>query len=232
MAFINGLNHPAAMLILCYMFDEIIRLRAYGNQFNWCASGLPLNCQATIDEYHNKAMKYIGGLIGFSFFTILPGFMQYFMMTKIEDEITNNLRKTVFSKLMVMPVPWYEKPENEGSQVASAYGLDVKEVSTLVTAYIPTMVTNFTAIATGMVLCLIYMWKFGLLSFFSVPLIAIGGYVTMTFIGGYDDESLHRYDTSDKLASELTISIKTALSLNYQNSILRKYINLLEIDPS
>jgi ATP-binding cassette subfamily B (MDR/TAP) protein 1 len=88
---------------------------------------------------------------------------------------------------MLMPVSWYEKPENEGGSVASRYGLDVKEVSTLVTAYIPVLITNFTTIIGGVVLCLAYLWQIGLLSLFTIPLIALGGYISVIFIGGYDD---------------------------------------------
>lgn len=57
-------------------------------------------------------MKYLGGLIGFSVAAFLPYFGQNYIMTKIEDEITHTLRKKVFSKLMVMPVQWHERPEN------------------------------------------------------------------------------------------------------------------------
>jgi ABC-type multidrug transport system fused ATPase/permease subunit len=88
---------------------------------------------------------------------------------------------------MLMPVTWYERPENDGGQVAANYGLDVKEVSSLVTTYIPILITNFTIIVSGITLSLVYMWQVGLLAFFSIPLIAIGGYIAMVFIGGYDD---------------------------------------------
>jgi ABC-type multidrug transport system fused ATPase/permease subunit len=57
-------------------------------------------------------VKYLGGLIGFSVAAFLPYFGQNYIMTKIEDEITHTLRKKVFSKLMVMPVQWHERPEN------------------------------------------------------------------------------------------------------------------------
>jgi ABC-type multidrug transport system fused ATPase/permease subunit len=47
-------------------------------------------------------------------------------MTHIEEEITHNLRKSVFKKLMNMPVAWYDRPENEGGQIAARLGIDVK----------------------------------------------------------------------------------------------------------
>ncbi len=69
--------------------------------------------------------------------------------------------------------------------MASKYGLDIKEVSSLVTNYIPILITNATTIVGGVALCLAYFWKIGLLSLVTIPLIAIGGYITMIFISGY-----------------------------------------------
>jgi ABC-type multidrug transport system fused ATPase/permease subunit len=53
-------------------------------------------------------MKYFGGLIGLAFYSLIPSFFQFYYSTKIEEEITHNLRKATFSKLMLMPVPWYD----------------------------------------------------------------------------------------------------------------------------
>lgn len=72
--------------------------------------------------------------------------------------------------------------------------MDAKEASTLVTNYIPILITNFTTIIAGIAICLGYLWQLGLLSLYSIPLIAVGGYISMLFIGGYDDETIHRYD--------------------------------------
>ena len=88
---------------------------------------------------------------------------------------------------MHMPLPWYERPENEGGQIAAKVGVDVKEASTLVSTYIPILISNFTTSVGGIVLCLSFLWQIGLLSLHSIPLIAVGGYIAMLFIGGYDD---------------------------------------------
>ena len=152
-----------------------------------------------------------------------------YVMTKVEAEITQKVRKEVFRKLMLMPVRYYEENENDGGQVAARYGLDVNEVSSLVTMYIPILITNFTTIFAGVGLCLYYLWELGILALFTIPLIAVGGYISMLFIGGYDDKSLHKYEHSDRVASELMIHIKTVLSLNYQHRLLKKYTKVLTV---
>ena len=66
-------------------------------------------------------------------------------------------------------------------------------MSGLLTTYIPVVITNFTTIIAGIIICLYYLWEMGLISLFRIPFLAIGGYISMLFIGGYDDESLHKY---------------------------------------
>jgi hypothetical protein len=39
-----------------------------------------------------------------------------------------------------------------------------------------------------MAICVAYMWQIGLLSLYAIPAIATGSYISMLFIGGYNDE--------------------------------------------
>ena len=125
MSFLGGLNHPGAILLVAYMYASEVNLTAYGNANNWCESGSS-DCIAGLNSYHDNSVKYMAGLIGFAFYSLVPYFLQFYFMTRIEEEITHNLRKEVFSKLMNMPLPWYDRPENEGGQIASRLGIDVK----------------------------------------------------------------------------------------------------------
>lgn len=126
-----------------------------------------------------------------------------------------------------MPVSWYDRAENEGGHKAAKIGFNVKDASALVSTYIPILISNFSTLFGGISICLLYLWQLGLLSLFSVPMIAIGGYIAMLFIGGYEDETLDRHDGSDRIANETIVNIKTVLALNCQNLMTNKYISLL-----
>lgn len=132
-------------------------------------------------------MKYFGGLIGLAFYSLIPSYLQFYYSTKIEDEITHNLRKATFSKLMLMPVSWYEQKENEGGQAAIRMAADVKKASILVTSFVPILITNITTSICGIVLPIAYLWQVGLLSLFALPMVAIAGYISVIFISGYED---------------------------------------------
>ena len=101
------------------------------------------------------------------------------------------------------------------------------QMSTLTTTYIPVIITNLTTMASGIIICLVYYWRVGLLTLYAIPLMGAGCYIAMIFVSGYNDQNLHKYSSSNKTAVELMMNIKTALSFNHHHTILKKYKNLI-----
>lgn len=140
-------------------------------------------------------------MIGFSFYAFFPYLIQITLMSKIEDQLTLKIRADLFDKLMKLPVAWHELPENEGGKAASRCGIDTKEVGGLITNFVPLVIANLCTMITGAIIPIFYSWKLGLLSLVAGPLIAISTYLSMIYIRGYEDESLHKYEHTDQIAS-------------------------------
>lgn len=85
-AFINGLTHPVGSLIFSFIYFRDSEMYVIGQYFGW------QGVDTILDDKYNEIMKYILGYIGFSFYVFIPNFVQFLLMTKIEDEITNNIR--------------------------------------------------------------------------------------------------------------------------------------------
>lgn len=100
-------------------------------------------------------------------------------------------------------------------------------MSSLVSNFVPVLVSNFTTMVAGIVVSLIYTWKIGLVNIFVLPAVTFGGYISISFIGGFDDENLHIYEPSNKIADELIINIKTIFALNYQRRMFQRYKDAL-----
>jgi ABC-type bacteriocin/lantibiotic exporter with double-glycine peptidase domain len=83
-------------------------------------------------------------------------------------------------------------------------------------------------VAGAVVICSIYEWRLGLLSMLVTPLIALSFYISMLFIGGYEDSSLQKSSKADRISYELILNIKTAFALNYQERMLEMYQRAIE----
>lgn len=52
----------------------------------------------------------------------------------------------------------------------------------------------------GVAITIAYNWKLGLISIYVLPVISLAGFMSITFIGGFDDENMSLYYDSDKIA--------------------------------
>jgi ATP-binding cassette subfamily B (MDR/TAP) protein 1 len=200
---------------------------------NWCDnlianSALYQSCLSSLDGYFYESEKFLYGLLGFAVFQFLPYFAQITMLSKIENEISFNLRKNLYEKLLHLEVKFYERPENESGGAASRFGHDSRACCELLTTYVPIVLSNFCTVVAAVVICFSFSWKFGVLSMMVTPLIALSYYIAMLFIGGYEDSSLELMHEADQIANELIVSIKTALALNYQDRLLEKYKRFID----
>lgn len=93
----------------------------------------------------------------------------------------------------------------------------------LITKYIPNLISNFTSIIIGLAISIGFSWKLGLVDIYALPVIALSGFISISFIGGFDDENMDLYSASDKISDELIINIKTVFSLSYEKKLLTKY---------
>lgn len=97
----------------------------------------------------------------------------------------------------------------------------------MVTKYIPNIINNFTSMLIGIGVSISFSWKIGLLSIFLLPAIAFAGYLSISLIGGFDDDNDQLYNNSDKIADEMIVNIKTIFSLNYEKRMLEWYTERL-----
>lgn len=213
-SFVCGITHPFGSLILSELYYRESEMFVIGEAYGW--QGI----DGILDEKFNSTLKFVYAYFGMAFFIFIPIFIQFLLMNRIEDEITHNIREEVFSKLMLMPSEWYDRSENEGGNAASRLGLETQQIGGLLTRYIPNLISNFTTMIGGIAISIAYSWKMGLVSLYVLPAISLGGYMSIIFIGGFDDDNMSLYNSSDKVADELITYIKTIFALNYQTRMV------------
>lgn len=79
-------------------------------------------------------------------------------------------------------------------------GNDAQLMGGLLTKYIPNLISNFTAIAIGLAISIGFSWKLGLVDIYALPAIALSGFISISFIGGFDDDNMDLYASSDKIS--------------------------------
>jgi ATP-binding cassette subfamily B (MDR/TAP) protein 1 len=165
-------------------------------------------CNQLLDDYFYNAEHYLFGLFGYAVITFIPYFIQITVLSRIENEIALNLRKDLYKKLLNLEVGYFDLPENESGGAATRFGNDSREACSLLTTYIPILVSNFSTVIGAVIICFIYDWRFGFVSILVTPLIALAFYIAMLFIGGYEDSYLQMMNQSDQIANELIVGLE------------------------
>jgi ABC-type multidrug transport system fused ATPase/permease subunit len=88
-----------------------------------------------------------------------------------------------------MPIPFFDIPRNSGSSVASRLSIDSQLVNGLTSLLIGVMLHNLATIIAALIISFIYEWRIGLLGLAAMPLMLLGGFISMLFYGGFGDKS-------------------------------------------
>lgn len=102
----------------------------------------------------------------------------------VGDEITNNLRKETYNKILKMPVEWFDKSENNCGVLSKRLGADCLTINGMATTYIYIMIGSATTFIAGVVIALIYEWRTALVALGFMPLVMLAGAIRTKFRSG------------------------------------------------
>ena len=70
---------------------------------------------------------------------------------------------------------------------ATRFGIDSRQVNSLVTSLVSTVLMNFSAIVGGLVIAFVAEWRLGLVGIIAMPAMVASGFISMLFYGGFGD---------------------------------------------
>jgi ABC-type multidrug transport system fused ATPase/permease subunit len=83
---------------------------------------------------------------------------------------------------------------------ATRFGIDSRQVNSLVTAMGSTILMNFSSIVGGLVIAFVFEYRLGLVGLVAMPCMVASGFISMLFYGGFGDQNKEYYDDSAKLS--------------------------------
>lgn len=125
-------------------------------------------------------------------FTLGRDFLTYV----VGDEITNNIRKEAYNKILKMPIHWFDRPENNCGVLSTRLGTDCQTINGMATTYIYIMIQSLTTFAAGIVIALIYEWRTALVAIGLMPLVMLAGAIRSSFRNGLSEKADLAYKDS------------------------------------
>lgn len=106
-------------------------------------------------------------------------FLYQFAFGVTSERLVYKIRVDMFSKLMKLPVSFYDKPTNTAGGINSKLATDAYQIRNMVSGVLGVMCLNIATVAASLTFGLYYSWKVTLISLALSPLIVVVGSINM-----------------------------------------------------
>ncbi|KAF5000800.1 hypothetical protein FGRMN_1407 [Fusarium graminum] len=163
------------------------------------------------------------------FFVIALGnLVSYFIIgyiaNHISQSISHHYRFELFSRLVVMDIDFFDRPENSSGALASMLSSvpnSLQELLSLNIFVVLIMIVNITA---SSILAIAYGWKLALVMVFAgLPLLMGSGYLKIRLESRLHESNETRFRESASLASEAVSALRTVTSLSAESVFIDAY---------
>lgn len=134
-----------------------------------------------------------------------------------------------FSNILDNPIEYYDQGENAPGSLISRIATDPKQLQDLVgLAGAAPLISIFNVIGC-VTISFSFGWKLALVAFFAaMPFLFFSAYMRIRYELLFEAMNAEVYAGSSKFATEAINAFRTVISLTMENSIIEKYVSLLE----
>lgn len=125
--------------------------------------------------------------------------IQFTLFGFVGERITKKIRLETYSKILRMPIAWFDKPRNSSGTLSARLASDCQMVNGLLTTNISILIQNISTLISGLIIGFVYEWRVTLIALGLIPLMIISGIVQMSFTMGFSDKTDSAYKDSSNL---------------------------------
>lgn len=138
----------------------------------------------------------------FLFIAIIGCVVNFFnssIFSVVGDKITRRVRQEAFSKIIKMPIPWFDLPKNNGGQLTTKLASDSLMVNGLTATFVSILIQNGATLIAGLVVALVFEWRTALFAIAMLPIMIVVGMISQSRKAGFSDKTDIIYKESSNL---------------------------------
>lgn len=139
------------------------------------------------------------------------------------ENLSVKLRTDSFRKLLRMPIPYFDKPENNAATLTSRLAVDCKIVQALTSTIIGFKIQNMSSLCSGMAIAFSASWALTLIVLSMAPVTYLGRKMRTKLMGSFNERTDLAYRDSGNLIMEAVTNIRTVFSFGNQAIIYETY---------
>ncbi|KAH8429403.1 ABC transporter ATP-binding protein [Aspergillus melleus] len=188
-----------------------------------------------LSVFASSDMVARGNFIALIFFVMSLGILViYFIMgwstNTIAQTLSRKMRREILDSFLRQDLQFFDRPENTVGALISRLDSYPQAILELMGFMVAIILMSAINIIASSILAIAVSWKLGLVGVFAgLPPMLLGGYARVKLETKMDDEMGQRLSASASVASESIMAIRTVSSLAIENTVLRKYVDELDL---
>ena len=181
-----------------------------------------------LQEMRHDSNYWCGVMLIFSVCSFVAGFCQKFSFGVIGENVTLNIRRRLYHKIIEMHNGWFDERENAPGVLTGILSSEAQIINGASTEGLGSMVDAGFAVLTGVGIGFYFSWRMALVCLGLTPFMVVSGYMGAKFQQGLsvEAENSHRY--ANLLAGDAIMNYRTVASFAYEKQIVKDYKLLLE----
>lgn len=160
--------------------------------------------------------------------SFVTGFSQKFMFGVIGENITLNVRQTLYSAMLKKNIGWFDNRENAPGVLNSVLASDVQSLNGASTEGLAVIFESSFGMIVGIAIGFSYSWKISLVALACVPFMILGGAINTKFQTGYSNIDEESYKDANLLAGDSILNYRTVASFGHDDLIVKEYDRMIE----
>ncbi|KAI9035272.1 ABC transporter ATP-binding protein [Aspergillus affinis] len=140
------------------------------------------------------------------------------------------MRREILDSFLRQDLQFFDRPENTVGALISRLDFYPQATLELMGFTVAIILMSAINIVASSIVAIAVSWKLGLVGIFAgLPPMLLGGYARVKLETKMDDQMGQRLSASASVASESIMAIRTISSLAIENTVLRKYVDELDL---
>ncbi|KAF3028594.1 hypothetical protein E8E15_009982 [Penicillium rubens] len=152
-----------------------------------------------------------------------------FAANRLAIEMSSTCRTEYFENILEKPVPFYDLNDNASGSLVSRLATDPKQVQDLIGVNGVFPVISLCSMIGCIAIAFSFGWKLSLVATFAaLPFVFLAAFMRIRYELEFDSMNAAVYSGSSQFAAEAIEAFRTVSALTMEDSILKRYSNLLQ----
>lgn len=177
----------------------------------------------------NEIKKYCFVLIGISFGALVFNTVQHSFWEIVGENLTKRVRQTMLEAILRNEVSWFDREENNSSQVAARLASGATNVRSAIGDRISMIVQNSALMLVACTIGFVLQWRLALVLIAVFPIVVAATLLQKMFMTGFGGDLEGNHAKASMIAGEAVSNVRTVQAFNAERKVVRLLKSKLEL---